>query len=82
MESNARLGGAANQGEHMTQQNDLTVAENQIQFLLTARELKQMEKVGLIRVVCVEGNTVVLSVKGGNTEARELCGLLIEELQS
>ena len=36
--------------------------------------------VGLMRGVRVEGNTVVISVKGGNDAARELCGALVEEL--
>jgi len=36
--------------------------------------------VGLMRGVRVEGDTVVISVKGGNDAARELCGLLIEEM--
>jgi hypothetical protein len=35
--------------------------------------------VGLMRGVRVEGDTVVISVKGGNATARELCGALIEE---
>jgi len=34
----------------------------------------------LIRGVRVEGDTVVIKVKGGNDEARELCGALIEEM--
>lgn len=34
----------------------------------------------LIRGVRVEGDTVVISVKGGNDAARELCGALIEEM--
>ena len=33
----------------------------------------------LIRGVRVEGDTVVISVKGGNDAARQLCGALIEE---
>ena len=37
------------------------------------------EWVGLMRGVRVEGDTVVISVKGGNDAARELCGALIEE---
>ena len=35
--------------------------------------------VGLIRGVRVEGDTVVITVKGGNDSARELCGALLEE---
>jgi len=34
----------------------------------------------LILGVRVEGDTVVIKVKGGNDEARELCGALIEEM--
>jgi hypothetical protein len=36
--------------------------------------------VGLMRGVRVECDTVVISVKGGNDAARELCGALIEEM--
>ena len=36
--------------------------------------------VGLMRGVRVEGDTVVITVKGGNDAARELCGALIEEM--
>jgi hypothetical protein len=35
--------------------------------------------VGLMRGVRVDGDTVVISVKGGNNEARELCGALLME---
>jgi hypothetical protein len=35
---------------------------------------------GLMRGVRVEGDTVVITVKGGNDAARELCGALIEEM--
>jgi hypothetical protein len=41
--------------------------------------LHPKEWVGLMRGVRVEGDTVVISVKGGNDAARELCGALIEE---
>lgn len=34
----------------------------------------------LIRGVRVEGDTVVITVKGGNEAARALCGALIEEM--
>jgi hypothetical protein len=40
------------------------------------------EWVGLMRGVRVEGDTVIISVKGGNDAARELCGALIEEKNS
>ena len=36
--------------------------------------------VGLMRGVRVEGDTVVITVKGGNDAARELCGDLIKEM--
>jgi len=35
--------------------------------------------VELMRGVRVEGDTVIISVKGGNAAARELCGALIKE---
>jgi hypothetical protein len=38
--------------------------------------------VGLMRGVRVEGDTVVISVKGGNEAARELCGKLIKEMNT
>ena len=38
--------------------------------------------VGLMRGVRVEGDTVIISVKGGNDAARELCGALIKELEA
>lgn len=37
--------------------------------------------VGLMRGVRVEGNAVVITVKGGNDEARALCGELINEME-
>ena len=36
--------------------------------------------VGLMRGVRVKGDTLVITVKGGNDAARELCGALIEEM--
>jgi hypothetical protein len=47
-----------------------------------ASELVQPQRtwVGLMRGVRVEGDTVVIAVKGGNDAARELCGALIEEM--
>jgi uncharacterized protein YlaI len=41
----------------------------------------QREWVGLMRGVRVEGDTVVITVKGGNEAARELCGELINEME-
>ncbi len=43
--------------------------------------LAQRTWVGLMRGVRVEGNTVVIAVKGGNDAARELCGELINEME-
>ena len=37
--------------------------------------------VGLMRGVRVEGDTIVITVKGGNDEARCLCGELINEME-
>ena len=37
--------------------------------------------VGLMRGVRVEGDTVVITVKGGNDAARQLCGKLINEME-
>ena len=34
----------------------------------------------MMKGVRVEGDTVVITVKGGNEAARELCGALIEEM--
>jgi hypothetical protein len=36
---------------------------------------------GLMRGVRVEGDNVVISVKGGNDAARELCGALVQEIE-
>jgi hypothetical protein len=44
--------------------------------------IPQRTWVGLMRGVRVEGDTVVISVKGGNDAARELCGALIEEMNT
>jgi len=43
-------------------------------------EALQRTWVGLMRGVRVDGDTVVISVKGGNDAARELCGALIGEM--
>ena len=43
-------------------------------------ELKNRQWPALIRGVRVEGETVVITVKGGNDAARKLCGALIEEM--
>ena len=38
--------------------------------------------VGLMRGVRVESDTLVITVKGGNDVARELCGQLINEMET
>jgi len=43
--------------------------------------LAQRTWVGLMRGVRVEGDTVVIAVKGGNDAARELCGYLLNEIE-
>ena len=48
----------------------------------TALPVTERPWIGLMRGVRVEGDTVVISVKGGNDAARELCGSLIEEMNS
>jgi hypothetical protein len=37
---------------------------------------------GLMRGVRVEGNRVIITVRGGNDEARELCAELIQEMNT
>jgi hypothetical protein len=39
------------------------------------------EWVGLMRGVRVAGDMVIISAKGGNDAARELCGALIKEME-
>ena len=43
--------------------------------------LSKRKWVELMRGVRVEGDTVVITVKGGNAEARCLCGELINEME-
>jgi hypothetical protein len=45
-------------------------------------ELPQRTWVGLMRGVRVDGDTVVITVKGGNDAARELCGDLLNEMEA
>jgi hypothetical protein len=45
-------------------------------------ELYKRPWVGLMCGVRVEGDTVIISVKGGNDAARELCGALIKEMEA
>jgi poly-beta-hydroxyalkanoate depolymerase len=40
----------------------------------------ELKWVGLMRGVRVEGDTVIITVKGGNDAARQLCGDLIKEM--
>jgi len=47
-----------------------------------AEQLNPREWIGLMRGVRVDGDTVVITVKGGNDAARELCGALIEEMNT
>jgi hypothetical protein len=42
---------------------------------------QQRTWIGLMRGVRVEGDNVVISVKGGNDAARELCGALVQEIE-
>ena len=56
-------------------------------ILTTEQENQMLEKYyrnhwsKLIRGVRVEGDTVVLTVNGGNDEARCLCGELVNEME-
>lgn len=47
--------------------------------LYTTPPAAQRQWVGLMRGVRVEGDTVVITAKGGNDAARELCAALIQE---
>ena len=58
--------------EGLNRDYDLLFAEYQL--------LLKKEWVGLMRGVRVEGDTLVITVKGGNDAARELCRALIEEM--
>jgi len=44
-------------------------------------DIPQRTWVGLMRGVRVDGDTVVITVKGGNDAARELCGDLLNEME-
>ena len=48
---------------------------------LYASAQHKCEWAGLMRGVRVEGDNVVISVKGGNDAARELCGALVQEIE-
>lgn len=58
--------------------DDLTIAY--MCGVSRGKELAQRTWVGLMRGVRVEGDNVVISVKGGNDAARELCAYLIDEM--
>jgi hypothetical protein len=60
------------------------VSLNVMEWLLTRFNTTPQQRtwVGLMRGVRVEGDTVVISVKGGNDAARELCGELINEMNT
>jgi hypothetical protein len=62
----------------------LVLANTPPQSFMTWQEGHEAGKMrawpALMRGVRVEGDTVVISVKGGNDAARELCGALIEEM--
>ena len=61
--------------QHPTDSDKMVYVSRQYDFEATPRTWAK-----LIRGVRVEGDTVVISVKGGNDAARELCGALIEEM--
>jgi len=48
---------------------------------MSDKAIAQRTWVGLMRGVRVEGDTVVIAVKGGNDAARELCGYLLNEIE-
>ena len=60
--------------------DELTLAIVYMSGLLDGK--KKRPWVGLMRGVRVEGDTVIISVKGGNDAARELCGALIKEMEA
>ena len=57
----------------------LTIAYLEGRYM--GRKTAQRQWVKLIRGVRVDGDTVVVSVRGGNDAARELCGELIKEIK-
>ena len=65
----------------MKEEFDALFAEHQ-KLLGELQAIRNVKRtwVGLMRGVRVEGDTVVISAKGGNDAARELCGELINEM--
>ena len=59
---------------------DVTFAAQKVLDAMQGLLTPQRTWVGLMRGVRVEGDTLVIKVKGGNDAARELCGALIEEM--
>ena len=59
----------------------IVTGANGIKYI-TNEPLAQPQRtwVGLMRGVRVEGDSLVITVKGGNEAARELCGQLINEM--
>ena len=53
---------------------------NEVLELENFTQSPQRTWVGLMRGARVEGDTVVIKVKGGNDAARELCGELLNEM--
>lgn len=51
-----------------------------VQFVPLYTTPPQRTWVGMMRGIRVDGHTVVISVKGGNDAARELCAYFIDEM--
>jgi hypothetical protein len=60
---------------------ELQILNQPTWFIDSKHTTPQRTWVGLMRGVRVEGDTVVISVKGGNDEARCLCSELINEME-
>ncbi len=61
--------------QHPTDPDKLVYVKREYDFEATPRAWAK-----LIQGVRVEGDFVIVKVKGGNDAARELCGALIEEI--
>jgi hypothetical protein len=55
--------------------------EASLRMAAVRETVSKRQWVSLVRGVRVEGDTVVITVKGGNDEARCLCGELINEME-
>jgi hypothetical protein len=55
--------------------------EASLRMAAVRETVSKRQWVSLMRGVRVEGDTVVITVKGGNDEARCLCGELINEME-